>query len=180
MKRPTIGAASSPNVQLGDLDDDALKQLVLAAVPATDVEEVMPLTAGPASWTPQRLREFVAFHHGRRGGLDGPVGEVSWVILVDEMASGIVRLQRVESDSLEVGMWLTRSARGHGIGGRALALAAHMATELGASRLVAETTASNRAALAALIRIGADIHAPSPDGGVHAEVDLTIFAKNRR
>jgi hypothetical protein len=67
MRRPTICAASTPNVQLGDLDDDALEQLVLDAVPDTDIQEVMPLTPGPARWTPQRLREFVSFHNGRRG-----------------------------------------------------------------------------------------------------------------
>lgn len=176
MRRPTIRAASIPNVQLGNLDDDALEQLVLGAVPDTAIQEVMPLTPGPATWTPQRLREFASFHHGRRGGLDGPVGEVSFAILVDEMVSGIVRLQRAAPDSLEVGMWLTRSARGRGIGGQVLALVAHKAAELGARRLVADTTTSNRAALGALSRIGADIHAPSLDGRVGAEVDLTIFA----
>jgi hypothetical protein len=79
---------------LGDLDDAVLAQLVLHAVPDTDIGEVMPLTPGPVTWTPQRLSEFIAFHHGRRGGLHGAVGEVSFVILVDGIASGIVRLQR--------------------------------------------------------------------------------------
>jgi RimJ/RimL family protein N-acetyltransferase len=106
-----------------------------------------------------------------------PKGEITFVILVDAMASGIVRLQRAAPDSLEVGMWLTRSARGRGIGGQVLALVAHKAAEFGARRLIADTTKPNRAALAALTRIGADIHAPSPDGRVGAEVDLTIFAK---
>jgi RimJ/RimL family protein N-acetyltransferase len=162
-----------PDVALGDLDDDALSRLVLHAVPDTDVGEVMPSESDAATWTPQRLREFISFHHGRRGGLDGPVGEVSFVVLVDGVASGIVRLQRVGADSLEVGMWLTRSARGGGIGGRVLADAAQKAAELGARKLVANTTAPNRAALAALIRMGAEIHAAAPNGTVSAELDLT-------
>jgi len=43
------------------------------------------------------------------------------VVLVDGVVSGIVGLQRVGAESMEVGMWLTRSARGGGIGGRVLA-----------------------------------------------------------
>jgi RimJ/RimL family protein N-acetyltransferase len=166
-----------PDVQLGGLDDDALAQLVLNAVPDTAIREVMPLTPGPATWTPQRLREFISFHEGRRGGLHGPIGEISFVVLVDGVASGIVRLQRVAPESLEVGMWLARSVRGRGIGGQVLADVALKAAEFGARTLVANTTTPNRAALAALTRIGADIHAPTPDGRVGAEVDLTTYGK---
>jgi RimJ/RimL family protein N-acetyltransferase len=166
-----------PDVQLVALNDVTLAQLVLHALPDTDIGEVMPLSPGPATWTPQRLREFITFHHGRRGGLHEPLGEVSFVIMVDGIASGVVRLQRIASDSLEVGMWLTRSVRGRGIGGQVLADVAHKAAEFGARKLVANTTTPNRAALAVLTRIGADIHAPRPDGRVGAEVDLTTCAR---
>jgi hypothetical protein len=37
---------------------------------------------------------------------------------------------------------------------------------------VANTTASNRAALAALTRVGAQIHPPTSDGKVAADIDL--------
>lgn len=103
-----------PDVQLGDLDDDALLLLVRHALPDTDIGEVMPNDSGATTRTAQRLREFVAFHHGRRGGLDGPVGEVSFVVLVDGVASGVLRLQRTGTESLEVGMWLTRQREAAG------------------------------------------------------------------
>ena len=167
----------TPVVQLGTLDDDALAQLALNALPDTIIGEVMPTTPGPATWPPQRVREFISFHEGRRGGLDGPAKEISFVVLVDGMASGVARLQQVASGSLEVGMWLTRPARGRGIGGQVLANVAYKAAALGARALVANTTTPNRAALAALARIGADIHAPTSDGRVGAEVDLTTYAK---
>lgn len=165
-----------PDVQLGNLDDDALLLLVRRALPDTDIGEVMPADVGATTWTTQRLREFVAFHHGRRGGLDGPVGEVSFVVLVDGVASGVVRLQRAGAESLEVGMWLTRAARGRGIGGRVLAEAARRAAQFGARRLVADTTAPNRAALAALSRLGAEVH-DAPNGRIRAEVDLARFVE---
>lgn len=114
------------------------------------------------------MHEFVAFHHGRRGGLDGPVGEVSFVVVVvvevDGVASGVVRLQHAGAGNLEVGMWLTRSVRGRGIGGQVLADVARRAVALCAGKLVADTTAVNEAALAALTRIGADVGQPTPNG----------------
>lgn len=103
-------------VQLAGLDDRALEQLVHNALLDTAIGEVMPFTPGTATWTPQRVQEFRSFHEGRRGGFDGPHDEVSFAILVGGNASGVVRLQRVAPNVLEVGMWLTRSARGHGIG----------------------------------------------------------------
>lgn len=117
----------TPEVRLDDLDDEALSLLVVLALPDTDAGEVMPTDPGAATWTPQRVGEFIAFHHGRRGGLYGLVGEVSFIGVVDDVASGVLRLQRAEAGSLEVGMWLTRSARGRGIGARVLAEAARKA-----------------------------------------------------
>ncbi len=161
-----------PGVQLNELSDDLLAQLVLHALPDTEIHEVMAAVPGPTTWTPDRLQEFVSFHHRRRGGLDGPEGEVSFAILVDGTASGVVRLQRVAPGHLEVGMWLTRSARGRGIGGQVLESMASRAAVLGADKLVAITTATNQAALSALARIGATIHAPTSDGRGRTEVDL--------
>jgi hypothetical protein len=83
-----------------------LTQLVRHALPDADIHEVMAAGPGPMTWTPERLDEFTLFHQGRRGGLDGPSREISLVILVDGTASGVVRLQRVAPERLEVGMWL--------------------------------------------------------------------------
>jgi RimJ/RimL family protein N-acetyltransferase len=162
-----------PEVQLDELGDDALMQLTAHALFDTDIYEVMPAEPGPMTWTPQRLQEFILFHQGRRGGLDGLAREISLAILVDGLASGVARLQQVAPDSLEVGMWLTRSTRGRGIGGQVLEKLVSKAAELGAKKLIANTTASNPAALAVLARLGADIHAPTPDERVSAEIDLT-------
>ncbi|HEY6295461.1 MAG TPA: GNAT family N-acetyltransferase [Streptosporangiaceae bacterium] len=168
-------ADRTPVVGLATLDDAALEELVAHAVPDTALEDVMPVAPGPAEWTSARLQAFIEFHRGRRGGLDGPAREVSFAVRVDGMASGVVRLQRVSAGALEVGMWLARSARGHGVGGQVLVAAAQRAAELGARKLVAETTAGNLAALAALQRAGARISSPSETGAVHAELDLARF-----
>ena len=165
----------TPAVGLGTLDDAALRELVARAVPDTALEDVMPVTPGPAEWTPARLQAFIEFHRGRRGGLEGLAREVSFVVRVDGVACGVVRLQRVSPGALEIGMWLARSARGRGAGGQVLVAAGQRAAELGARKLVAETTAGNLAALAALQRIGARISSPSETGAVHAELDLTRF-----
>jgi RimJ/RimL family protein N-acetyltransferase len=160
------------DVQLNELSDEMLSRLVRHALLDSDIHEVMPAGPGPAAWTPERLDEFVSFHKGRRGGLDGPASEVSWAILVDGTAAGVVRLQRVALGSLEVGMWLTRSTRGRGIGGQVLTSMMARATTLGANTLVAVTTSTNQAALSALARIGARIYAPTPDGRVRTEIEL--------
>jgi RimJ/RimL family protein N-acetyltransferase len=160
------------DVQLNELSDEMLSRLVRHALLDSDIHEVMPAGPGPATWTPERVDEFVLFHHSRRGGLDGPAGEVSWAILVDSRAAGVVRLQRVASGSLEVGMWLTRSTRGRGIGGQVLTSMVSRAATLGANRLVAVTTSTNQAALSALAHIGARMYAPTADGRVRAEIDL--------
>ena len=64
-----------------------------------------------------------------------------------------------------------------GIGGRVLADVTHRAAALGARALVANTTTPNRAALAALARLGAEIHTPTLDGRVGAEVDPATYVK---
>lgn len=85
-------------VQLSDRDDQALTKFTLRD---TDIREVMPFSPGSLVWAPQRLQEFIAFHHGRRGGLHGPIGEISFtILLVADMPSGMVRLQRVAPETL--------------------------------------------------------------------------------
>ena len=170
----------TPEVELGTLDDSALEQLVVHAVPDAALEEVMPVAPGPARWTHARLQAFIAFHRGRRGGLQGPAREVSFVIRVDGEAAGVVRLQRVSPATFVVGLWLARSVRSRGVGHLALVAVADRALVLGARALVAETTAGNAPALATLKRLGAHIQRASETGAVHAELDLTRFAAEHR
>jgi len=69
---------------------------------------------------------------------------------------------------LETGVWLTLSARGHGVGQAAMAAALREAAALGFTSVWAETTASNAGALTVLERLGFDL-TPADDGrGVHA------------
>lgn len=147
-------------------------RLAASAVLDADPDDVMPPVPGPPGWTADRLAAFVAFHRGRRGGLEGPHAEVSSVVLVAGAPAGVVRLQAVAPETLEVGLWLARSVRGRGVGGAVLRAAARQAAALGARTLVAETTSDNVAALGALRRVGAQVAGPDPDGVVRAELML--------
>ena len=158
------------NVRLSPLDDDGLTELVGTALTDTRPGETMP--SGAATWNEQLIAEFRAFHRGRRGGLEGPAREVSYVVRVDGRAQGVIRLERHSADALEVGMWLARSARGEGVGGLALTAALERARGFGARTVVARTSAGNGAAVAALRRLGAHVEPAAADGEVHAVLTL--------
>ncbi len=70
-----------------------------------------------------------------------------------------MRLQRTERPGLlETGVWLTRSSRGHGIGGAAMAAALREAGSLGFTAVRAATTVNNAGTLAVLKQLGFDLH----------------------
>lgn len=55
------------------------------------------------------------------GRLSGPAAKLTWAILVEDQIVGSVQLKRTrEPGVLETGIWLTRRARGRGVGRRAL------------------------------------------------------------
>ena len=132
-----------------------LEQLVEAATTDASADEVTPpSTVGPA-WTPTRIAWLHDFHRDRRTGLDGPAREIIWAITVDQRVVGSVCLQRMERPGLlETGVWLTRSSRGHGVGGSAMAAALGEAGSLGFTAVRAETTVNNAGALAVLEQLG--------------------------
>jgi RimJ/RimL family protein N-acetyltransferase len=163
-------AMAKPTVSLEPIDEPALERLLTIAVADAAPEEVMPPVPGHAGWTPARIDAFRAYHRACRGGLDGPRGEVTFLVHADGRPVGAARLERAEQDALEVGVWLRRSARGRGLGRQILDAVLEEAAAFGARRIIAETTAENRAALSVLRRAGARIDASGPDGKVRAEL----------
>lgn len=159
-----MAAEHTSSVALVAVDDTVLAQLLRAATTDALAEEVTPpLTAGRA-WTPERVAWLGEFHRVRRAGLAGPAHEATWAVVVDELVVGSVRLKHTDEPGvLEMGIWLTRSARGHGMGRAATAAAVRQADSLGASGVRAETTVSNEGALAVLRRCGFTL-TPADDG----------------
>ena len=141
------------------------------AVAETEPEEVMPPVTAPAGWSLARLKAFREFYRSNFDGLDGPTRTQMYAVICDGDVVGMIRIaRRDEPDAMETGMWLGRSARGHGIGGTALRLLLVEAANLGTRRVIAETTSQNTAALAALRRCGAELHDHCT--GVRAEIEL--------
>jgi len=150
-------------VTLQPIVDDELLELV-AEVAATDAapHEVMPGAEGVDQWTDELRAGFLAFHRGRFGGLDGPAAEQGYAVLAQDEVVGVARLQRHPDGAHEVGIWIAASRRGEGLGTAALAALRTRAAQLGVRELVADTTATNVAALTMLRRHGVRL---TPGGG---------------
>ncbi|HEX5403119.1 MAG TPA: GNAT family N-acetyltransferase [Pseudonocardiaceae bacterium] len=74
-------------------------------------------------------------------------------------------------------MWLTRGARGHGVGRAAAAAVLREAVSLEASAVQADTTTANTPALAVLARLGFQL---KPDGdGRHVRALLLLQPQSR-
>ncbi|MFD5318936.1 GNAT family N-acetyltransferase [Streptomyces sp. NPDC127098] len=151
-------------VALRVVDEETLGGLLAAAVADAAPEDVMPPVAGPPGWTADRREAFLAWHRARGAGLDGPAREATYAVVHDGRIVGSVRLARAGAPSdLETGIWLGRSHRGRGIGTAALRLLRAEARRVGGRVLVADTTADNAPAVAALRRLGATL-SRRPDG----------------
>ncbi|KDN21207.1 GNAT family N-acetyltransferase [Amycolatopsis rifamycinica] len=142
-------------IRLTPLDETALARLLEAAVAGADPLDVMPPVDDPPGWTPARRAAFLAFHRARSLAPATAV-ERTWVIDVDGVAAGAARLEP-RGDAVEAGIWLSRDARGRGIGRQVTALLLAEARESGAARFVASTTAGNHGARALLSGLGADL-----------------------
>jgi len=142
-------------VRLRPVDDATLSRLVGAALADAAPNEVTPPLTPGTTWTPESIRWLQRFHVERRAGLDGPAGEATWAVDLDGAVVGAVRLKRTaEPGVLETGIWLTRGARGRGVGRRAMGAVLDEALALGAHEVVAETTRGNWPALAVLRNLG--------------------------
>lgn len=148
---------------------EALVHVALTDAAADDVTP--PLTPG-MGWTTERLDWLRAYHRDRRAGLDGPLREGTWAVLVDSVVLGSVRLQEIEDGVLELGIWLGRSARGRGLGADAVRAAVELARTTTAHTVVAETTTDNLAALAVLRALGFETADTGADHSVHASLRL--------
>jgi RimJ/RimL family protein N-acetyltransferase len=161
-------------VELAAVDDDVLVRLVAVAVQDAAAAEVTPPVGAGTGWTSQRVDWLRAYHRDRRPGLDGPLGEATWAVVVDGEVAGAVRLRRTaEPGTAETGIWLARSARGRGAASRALAAVVALGRGGGLAVLRAETTAANGPALAVLRATGFAVSAPDEAGTVVARLTLT-------
>lgn len=125
-----------------------------AAADAAPDEVTPPLTPGEV-WTTERVEWMREVHRRARPGLDGPDGQATWAVVVDGAVVGAVRLRLTDEPGvLETGIWLTRGARGRGLGRLAVEAVLGRARELGAREVRAETSTGNGAALSVLRRLG--------------------------
>lgn len=142
-------------VELRPVDETVLARLVGAATSGAEPDEVTPPLPPSGRWGPERAEWLRRFHRDRRLGLDGPLGEATWAVTADGEVVGAARLARgAEPDVLETGIWLTRPARGQGIGRRAIAAVLEHARAHGARAVRADTSPDNAAAIFVLQRLG--------------------------
>ncbi|MEJ2869068.1 GNAT family N-acetyltransferase [Actinomycetospora sp. OC33-EN08] len=150
---------------LDPADGSDVAAVVAAAVEGALPAEVMPLDADspdPEEWTLLRERAYARFLRSR------PAAETSYLVVEGCAVVGLARLHH-DAAGAETGVWLARTARGRGVGSAVLGLLVERAAAHGADRLVADTTADNAAALAALRRHGAALQG---DRAVSAVVEL--------
>lgn len=157
--------AVSGTVSLVDVDETVLAELINAAVRDAAPDEVTPPLDDAGAWSDARLDWMRELHRERRTGLDGPAGEATWAVSRDGEVVGAVRLKRTgEGNVLETGIWLTRSARGCGVGVAALEAVVAKAAAAGAHAVYAETTLANVRAQGLLRRVGFALsRGPRPD-----------------
>ena len=169
-----LGASvTSVTVALVDVDDDVLAQLVHVATTGAAADEVTPPLTSCSAWTPERTAWLRDYHRDRRTGLDGPLGEVTWAVAVDGTVVGGARLRWTADPGVAAtGVWLTRSARGAGVGRAALRAVLKHATSAGVRSVVAETAAGNVGAIAVLRHLGFTVAEPAADGRVRAVVAM--------
>ena len=164
-------------VRLTPVDERLLPPLLSVAVAETTPDEVMPPVAAPPGWSDARRVAFCNFYRSHHRGLRGPTRTLIFAILCDGDVVGMIRMARCDdTDTLETGMWLAKSARGHGVGVAALRLLLGEAALAGARRLIAHTTAGNVAAIDVLRRCGAVLTVDGPE--IHAEFPLPTISEN--
>jgi RimJ/RimL family protein N-acetyltransferase len=168
---------SKPDVLLVDIDEDVLDRLIAAAVNEASANEVTPPITSDDLWSETRIDWLRELHRDRRTGLSGPSGEATWAVMVGDSVVGSIRLKHTdESGVLETGVWLTRRARGHGIGTASVDLVLGRATTFGAHTVRATTTAGNSAALAVLRRLGFVLSEGVDETAVEARCQLDRHA----
>ncbi|MGW5386119.1 GNAT family N-acetyltransferase [Nocardia sp. NPDC003963] len=151
------------------LTEENLHLLLAAAVADADPTEVMPPVPGAAGWDPTARKAFLEFHHARSLAARRPV-ETTYLVIVHERVVGAVRLEPLDGGRIEIGAWIGRSRRGHGIGTALMDELRALARGSGARQLVAATTADNTAARRLLDRAGAEFTVSGIDIDAVAEL----------
>ena len=147
-----------------------LDQIVHAATTDATADEVTPAMAVGNEWTSQRIAWLRSYHLANREGLAGPTREATWAAVEFGAVLGSARMKLTDQAGVvEAGIWLTRSARGRGIGSAVMKAIIAEATKAGARELCADTAETNFAALGALRRLCFDFDA-AIDGRVRAHL----------
>jgi ribosomal-protein-alanine N-acetyltransferase len=162
----------SPEVRLADVDEPMLEQLLELGQRDASADDVTPPLGNGTGWSPERVDWFRAYHRSAAAGLAGPASEKSWAVLCDGKPAGSIRLKRIDDGTVETGIWLGRSHRGHGIGGAALGLVLAEARRAGLHRVLASTTAGNIGAQRLLTAAGGIL--TYDDGGAVSAVVVLI------
>lgn len=156
-------------MSLVEVTELILEQLVSAAITDASANEVTAPVTTENEWSPARIAWLKDFHRTRRGGLNGPAGEITWAIVLGDHVVGSVRLKQTAVPGiLETGIWLTRRIRGQGVGKCAMTEVLRRAAALGALGVRADTTASNGAALGVLRHLGFNLMLSDDGSGIKA------------
>ncbi|WP_329255614.1 GNAT family N-acetyltransferase [Actinoallomurus sp. NBC_01490] len=148
-------------VTLRPIDEELLPRVLEAAVGGADPAEAMPPVPGPPGWTPERRAAFGDFHR--------TVAGTTYAVMTGGEVIGATRLTPAEAPgAAEIGIWLTREARGKGHGVEALHLLIEEARARGTTALIAETDAANAPAVGLLRTLGAKLWEDPDTGAVHA------------
>lgn len=169
-------------VQLVPVDETVLSQLVEVAVSDTHPNEVTPPLPPGDEWTTERTEWLRSYHRDRRAGLAGARREATWAVVADGAVVGAVRLKDTgRAGALEAGAWLSRSARGRGLGQAALAALLRAAKEEGAAEVMAETASQNPASVGVLRRLGFEVrNSEVPEPRVSGRAGGEVVVASRR
>lgn len=125
-------------IDLRPVDDDGLRRLAALAVSDADPADVMP-----PDWTPGDVSALLDFYRGFQAD--------SFEVVQDGDTVGFIRL----TPEGETGLWVARSARGRGVGLKALRSVIDHAVVRRIPVVTARTTSANTAAVSLLRRAGA-------------------------
>lgn len=158
------------------LDEAGLEALLAVAVADATPEETMPPFEGPPGWTEDKQRFFLDFF--RR--VVASAETAAFAVMAGEAIAGFMRLRRMpggdaqastgDGGTAETGMWLGRSYRGQGFGAAAFDALLAEAAKRGYTRVVADTTPQNVAALGVLRKGRARMR--EGDGKIYAEIAI--------
>lgn len=160
-------------IMLAPITDEILERLVVAATTDAAADEVTPPLSLGTQWTQDRIDWLRNYHLTNRAVASGLGHERTWAVLRSGIVCGSVRLKATDvSDVFETGIWLTQTARGHGVGRAAMSAVIENEAEQGVRELQADTAAGNIGALSLLGNFGFHLSPVDSDGRVQARLPL--------